>query len=250
MTRRGVAVQLRVQRLGHCRRFYTAGEDFALRHVPSVELSVIVLFRPHCCALQRYSGEDTIGAGVSEDLGTHRRIRVGFSRTSHRAGHYTGVAAHSELVAGELVHAALVHDQHDDVGFTGADLKADASAFNSNEGRRAPAVAGTAGHYTFSVLSSNYKAGALEIWNDGNTLSLVQEVRRNAFVFRSHDVTEDIRGLRDPLLCGRFASGHQAAGSNERQKTNAIFHNLSLLFRIGRPRRAARCAPSTSEQSE
>jgi len=67
-------------------------------------------------------------------------------------------------------HGVLASDEEDDVLFTAANLKTNASAFNNVGSRSAPAVAtrAAADCITLAVLGADDKAGLLHSWNHDN----------------------------------------------------------------------------------
>src|SRR2546427_5185669 len=61
-----------------------------------------------------------------------------------RPGGYAGVGAQFELAGEQVLHAILVHDQHDQINRLAADLQSEASTFDSEECRSAPPFRRTA----------------------------------------------------------------------------------------------------------
>src|SRR5207244_5604050 len=92
-------------------------------------------------------GEPALRARVAQLLCPCLPIGVRRGMPADRPGGYAGVGAQFELAGEQVLHAILVHDQHDQINRLAADLQSEASTFDSEECRSAPPFRRTAtGH--------------------------------------------------------------------------------------------------------
>src|ERR1041385_5695254 len=123
-------------------------------------------------------------------------------------------AAERELVAHQLIRAALVHDEHDHVGHGAADLKTDAAAFDAHVPRRRPLTVGhTAGHDAFSILRADNERALFKVGHDHDAVRLLEQILRNALVGRGHNFGHDVRRFVDPprgAFFGRMDESRQS----------------------------------------
>src|SRR5437899_12919445 len=73
-------------------------------------------------------------------------------------GGYAGVRTQFELAGEQVLHAILVHDQHDQINSLAADLQSEASAFHSKECRSAPAFRGAATGHAAPITRADNKS--------------------------------------------------------------------------------------------
>src|SRR5205814_2886980 len=105
-------------------------------------------------SIQFKPGKGPAGAGIAEDLRPHLPVGVGCRVTTHRASGYAGIGAEFELAAKQVLHASLIHDQHDQINCLSADLQAKATAFNGEESWVAPSFGGTATGHSAAIASA------------------------------------------------------------------------------------------------
>src|ERR1700721_1616298 len=121
------------------RRWNAAGEHSAEAWIIAINgvSRIVVLFDD--CAFEGESTEDALGAGVAEDFGIQLPVCAGYSLTAYGTGSDGAFATQLELAGEQMLHAAIVHDQHDEVDIFTADLKHPASAAAGDKGSRAHA---------------------------------------------------------------------------------------------------------------
>ncbi len=134
------------------------------------------------------------------------------SLPSNRAGGGTRIAADLELRIQQLVHAVVIHDQHDQVGCLTTDLRAPVAAGCDEERRRAPAVAGATSRYAASVFGTKNESALEHRWNYGNALRVVEHFLRDSCVRRGHELMHHFAGLIQAsnsfvVVFGRVGSG-------------------------------------------
>src|SRR5205823_8500928 len=81
---------------------------------------------------------------VAENLGTQLPVSVSGCVAPNRAAGYAGVSAELEFAVEQVLHATLIHDQHDQINRLAANLEPEAAALNREERRIAPSFGGTA----------------------------------------------------------------------------------------------------------
>src|SRR3954454_15498351 len=94
----------------------------------------------------------------------HLRIGLRGGRTSHRACRNRTFRSQSELAGKQFVRAALVHDQHDEIGLRASYLETDTTAFDTHGCRSGPSRRAliAAGEVALAVLASEDKGGGLQ----------------------------------------------------------------------------------------
>src|SRR5208283_5264048 len=131
----------------------------------------------------------------------------------------------SELIAQKLLHAALIHHQHDHVRGRSADLKSYAAALHAYRPRSAPAEAIVLAAFgkAASILTADYKCTLLQTGNDDHALGFRQQVLGNAFVRCRHHFLEDIRRRGQTLRRG-FGRGNGCDRQEQRCFECELFH--------------------------
>ena len=86
-----------------------------------------------------------------------------------RPGGYAGVGAQFELAGEQVLHAILVHDQHDQINSLAADLQSEASTFDSEECRSAPPFRRTATGHAAAIARTHNKSTLQHGWHHRHT---------------------------------------------------------------------------------
>src|SRR5580658_2118853 len=127
-------------------------------HHAAIEFTGAVLVLLDDRASQFESGEEATGARVGQNLGPHLPIGIGGGVASDGTGGCAGISAEFELAGEQVIHAVLVHDQHDDVGRLAADLQAETTAADNEESRRAPAFWSAATGNAFAIAAAEHES--------------------------------------------------------------------------------------------
>ena len=90
-------------------------------------------------------------------------------------------------IAQKPLRPGLVHDQHHDVGLLTADLEADAPAFHTNRGRRAPCSRFAAGREPLTELGADDESALFQPGHDDHAIGFIEQVLRDAFIGRRQD---------------------------------------------------------------
>src|SRR5271167_2853930 len=112
--------------------------------------------------------------------------------TAHGAGGYGSISAQLELARKELIHAVLVHDQHDQVNGLSTDLEAPTSTDDFERRGSAPAVSRAARGRAFAVLGANDKATLLHRRGNGHANRGLHDLLRDSLVRRRHDFIQNV----------------------------------------------------------
>ena len=111
-------------------------EKYRLRkNSPSVVSTNRFLVRRQARPFQRQAGEETPGAGIGVDLGSEPKIGSCFDRPSDRTGGDARIAAEGELTSEQRAGASLGHEEQEQIGDFGANLKAETGTRKADEGR-------------------------------------------------------------------------------------------------------------------
>src|SRR5436190_4817246 len=137
---RRVFIELRDQLPGRFRDLRPAAENLLAGPALPVERLVVVEVVPQRRAIQGSARESAPGARPREYLRVHQRIGLRGGVPAHWSDGRRRVRAYSEFAGGQLLHPSLIHDEQNHVARRKADLDSEASAFNSDCGRRAPAL--------------------------------------------------------------------------------------------------------------
>src|SRR5688572_18850927 len=166
-----------------------------------VDLFVVAVIRLYRATVQGHTSKCTLGPRVSQHFSLHKRFRAGGSLCPHRSSHCRPFTANSELALHELVSTALAHHQQNDVGFTAADLEAEATALKSDRGGARPSstLSLPAICYTDPILTTHDKAGLFHGWNDHDATRLSNQFTRDALVRCGHDLFKSLSGHCQPF---------------------------------------------------
>src|ERR1700720_4049667 len=112
-------------------------------------------------AFEGNSGKHSAGTRIAEDLGSHPGISICGSIASFGASGNRSIRAQLHLAAEDGFHAAVIHDQQDQVRRLPADLEADTAAFQRVHGWGSPwateVLARPANHRAASVACTYAK---------------------------------------------------------------------------------------------
>jgi alkanesulfonate monooxygenase SsuD/methylene tetrahydromethanopterin reductase-like flavin-dependent oxidoreductase (luciferase family) len=111
-----------------------------------------------------------------------------------RSGCRRSFPADLELAREQLLHASVIHDQHDQVDAFYANLKTRASAADRDESWSAPPFCCTTGRYTAAMLAAEDEPALHQMWNHGNALGIVENLFRYPFVGRGRHLAEYVSG--------------------------------------------------------
>src|SRR6185437_11821889 len=117
-------------------------------------------------------------------------IGFGGRGSTNRTGGNGRIAAESKFILHKVTHATVIHDQKDDVGFGGANLKAYASTFNLHRGGSAPTGSPgvTAHRKTPAKFSADDEAGLFHAGDDDDAFCFVEQIVRDAFIRSVHHI--------------------------------------------------------------
>src|ERR1700691_973315 len=170
------------------------------------------------------TGEESAGTRVGQDLGAHFPIGIGGSVAADGAGGDAGICSKFELAGEQVVHAAFVHDEHDDVGRLGADLQAETATADGEEGGRAPSLGSAATGDTSAVAGTEDESSVEQRGDDGDALGRSEHFLRNALIGSGLNFVEHGAGcvdasgsLGDVGGFGVFVSG---SGKDRRLETH------------------------------
>src|ERR1700761_8036228 len=99
--------------------------------------------------------------------------------TAHWTCRYRAFTRQFELAGKQMLQAAVVHDQHDEVDALNANLQSPASATDGNKCGRAPAFRGAAGSDAASVLAADNESTFNQVRYYDNALCCAQYFFRN-----------------------------------------------------------------------
>src|SRR5580765_5734579 len=91
-------------------------------------------------------------------------------------------SADLEFTGEQLLHAFVIHDQHDQVYALNTNLQTRASSTDRNESRSAPTLGCAASGYTAAVLAAEDETAFDKMRDHGNAFGIIQNFFRNAFV--------------------------------------------------------------------
>ena len=175
--------------------------------------------------------EESLTARVGEELGVGKLGCGGLRIASNRTSRHGCIGAQFHLVLEQIVKAVVGHSHEDEIGRLTANLETEAGAFHLDKDGCAPAMRCTAGGNTLSIFGAYDEGALLEAWNDGDALRFGGNVKRNAFVGRSHQGVKDLVGsvdaaieLAHAIFLGRGDSGNREEESDGGQ---AFMHSLS-----------------------
>src|SRR5260370_35469002 len=95
---------------------------------------------------------------------------MGGGVASNGAGGGAGIGSEFELAGKQVIHAALIHDQHHEVGRLAADLQAETAGANGKESGRAPAFFGAATGNPFAITAAKDEASVEKRRNHAHEL--------------------------------------------------------------------------------
>jgi len=90
--------------------------------------------------------------------------------TSNGAGGGAGIGSELELARKQVIHATLVHDQHDDISCLATDLQAETAAADGEESGRAPAGWSAATGDASAVTAAEHETSVEQRRNHGHTV--------------------------------------------------------------------------------
>ena len=153
---------------------------------------------------------------------------------SDGAGGGAGIGAEFELAGEQVIHAILVHDQHDEIGGLGADLQAETATADSEEGGCAPAFFSAATGNAFAITAADDEACVEQGRNHGHTFGRTEYFFGDTLVRGGLDFVEHGAG-------GLDASGSLGVGVG----------SLGVVVSIGgKNRRLETCQETNEQQNE
>ena len=180
------------------------------------------------------AGEEALGAGVAEQFGVHLPVGGGLGAAPDGAGSGRGVAADLELVLEQILQAAVIDGDQDQVRGLSADLQAPGSAGHADKDRGAPALACTAGDHALAILRAEDEGTLDHPGDDGDAGGLLKDVHGDAAVLGGHDLVEDNFGGVDACLevvAGGAGEGRGGQQEANKQNGNLLFHLEVLSLR-------------------
>src|SRR6202022_666790 len=104
---------------------------------------------------QLQSSEQSTSPGVAEHLRLQFPVGIGGGMAAHRPGGHTGIGSQFELAAEQVLHAIVVHDEHDQIHRLGADLQTETAALDAKECRGTPTLRSAATGHAASVTGAH-----------------------------------------------------------------------------------------------
>ena len=190
-------------------------------------LPLLFSFLAYAGAVEIDAGKEALGAGVAEQLGVHLPVGGSCAGAAHRSGGCGGVSADFEFILEQILHAAVIDGNEDQIGGLTAELEAERTAFHADKHRRAPAMSGAAGDDALAVLCADKKGALLHAWNHRNTGGRTENVGGDGRVVGGHDLIEDGSGRVDAALQVFFRRARKSRGGEQEAETNAdngFFH--------------------------
>src|SRR5439155_26788609 len=124
-----------------------------------------------------------------------------------RPGGYAGVGAQFELAGEQVLHAILVHDQHDQINRLAADLQSEASTFDSEECRSAPPFRRTATGHAAAIARTHNKSTLQHGWHHRHTFRPAQYFLWNTLIRRLLNLIQNVRrDLQTLFSLNRFCA--------------------------------------------
>jgi len=161
---------------------------------------------------------------------------------SHRPGGHTGVRTQLKFARQHIVHAVLVHDEHDKINGLRSDLETEAAARNGEERRSAPALRRTATGNAPPIACPHHKTTFNHGRHYGDTLGRAQHFFGNALVRRCLDLIQDIGSVFDPvfgfgLVFTVIRSPSRATNKDDDPQNSELLHEISpkrqKIWKIG-----------------
>src|SRR6266852_9715952 len=121
---------------GHARMF--ASHDVFCLNGTAIDLFAGLIVRTKRRTLEGNSSKHSAGTRVAEDLGSHPGISICGSIASFGASGNRSIRAQLNLAAQDRLHAAVIHDQQNQVRRLAADLEADTATFQRVHGWGSP----------------------------------------------------------------------------------------------------------------
>src|SRR5439155_12493929 len=109
---------------------------------------------------------------------------------THRPGRDFAFASEREFARKEAIRSTFVHHEHDHVCLRATNLQANTAALNADSTRSGPALAAliSTGQIPLSVLTTDNERALLQTRYNYDAVCLFQQVLRNAFIRRCHDL--------------------------------------------------------------
>src|SRR6266568_4086519 len=152
--------------------------------------------------------------------------------TAHWAGSHAGIGAEFKLAAEQVLHASLVHDQHDQINRLRANLQAKAAAYNGEESRIAPSLGSSATSHSAAIPSAEDEASLQHRRNHSHALRRTHDFVWNAGIGGSLNLFQDGRGGLHPvsglvvIVIGSKAGGGQAECQEQQEELFHSFHTF------------------------
>src|SRR5262245_57407287 len=100
--------------------------------------------------------------------------------TPDRPGRHRRIRTQRKLARQQMLHAVVVHDQHDEIHGLSANLESKAPAFDRKESRRTPSLRCAAACDSASVLRAEYKSALQHRWHHGDALCFSENFLRDS----------------------------------------------------------------------
>src|SRR5260221_1529820 len=134
----------------------------------AVEIAGAVLVLLDDGAGEFESGEKATETEIGQTLRPQLPIGIGGGVASNGTGGGAGIGTELELTGKQVIHAALVHDQHDEVGRLATDLQAETAAADGKESGRAPAFGSAATGDASAITAAKDEASVEQRRHDGH----------------------------------------------------------------------------------
>jgi hypothetical protein len=135
---------------------------------------------------------------------------------SNWPGRSRSVRSKLKLARQQLLHSAVVLNDHDQVNTLDPDLQSPASTSYCKECRRAPTILGAASGNATAVLGAEYEAAFQKVGNHSYAPRMFQNLFRNSLIWHGHDFSEHGARMIEPIDRG-FAIRFCPAGGCQTQ---------------------------------
>ena len=111
----------------------------------------------------------------------------GLGVTAHGTSGGGNISTEFHLVFQQVVEAAAVYTDENEIGFLTSSLETEACASQLDKHGSAPSVAGAAGSYALSVLRAYQEGAFLKARDDEHAVGLGRDVERYPLIGRGHE---------------------------------------------------------------
>ena len=130
-------------------------------------------------------------ARIGKNLRIHFHICRSTRGTAHGPGRSAAFAADFELVTQQTPDRIIIHEEQDVIRRGGADLQSDAAATQVEKRRRAPAAGHAPANHAAAAAAADNESRLEDAGENGHSLGAIEQVARDGFLARAHDLIEN-----------------------------------------------------------